>query len=80
MASLNPNQLMALMKQRNPRMVVEQIVQTNYQNNPLMMNLMQLGQQGNNQAVLQIVQQLFNQQGRDFNSEFQNFMSQVKSL
>lgn len=80
MASLNPNQLMALMKQRNPRMVVEQIIQTNYQNNPLMMNLMQLGQQGNNQAVLQIVQQLFNQQGRDFNSEFQNFISQVKSL
>ena len=80
MASLNPNQLMGLMKQRNPRMVVEQIVQTNYQNNPLMMNLMQLGQQGNTQAVLQIVQQLFNQQGRDFDSEFQNFISQVKSL
>lgn len=80
MASLNPNQLMVLMKQRNPRMVVEQIVQTNYQNNPLMMNLMQLGQQGNTQAVLQIVQQLFNQQGRDFDSEFQNFISQVKSL
>ena len=80
MASLNPNQLMMLLKQRNPRAAVEQIVQTNYPNNPQIQQLMQLGAQGNTQAVEQYVQQMFAQQGRNYSAELQNFMSSIKQL
>lgn len=80
MANLNPLQIVNLLKSNNPRAAVEQIIQAKYPNNPFMQNLLQLGNQGNTQAIQQIVTQMFNQQGRDFNTEYQNFMQQIKHL
>lgn len=80
MANLNPLQIVNLLKSNNPRAAVEQIIQTKYPNDPFMQNLLQLGNQGNTQAIQQIVTQMFNQQGRDFNTEYQNFMQQIKHL
>jgi len=43
MAGINPIQLLQQIKNGNPRAVAEQIIQTNYADNPMMMNLLRMG-------------------------------------
>lgn len=80
MASLNPLQLLQQIKNGNPRMVAEQIIQTNYSNNPMMQNLLRMGQNGDVKGLEQFATQYFGQQGRDFNAEMQNFLDIVQKL
>ena len=63
MASLNFFQLLSQIKNGNPRMVAEQIIQTNYANNPMMQNLLRMGQNGDVQGLEQFATQYFGQQG-----------------
>ena len=80
MANLNPNQMLSMLKNSNPRTVVEQIIQQNYPNNPFMQNLLQLGQRGDINSIQQYAQQYFSQQGRDLNLEMQNLMNVIRSI
>lgn len=80
MASLNPLQLLQQIKNGNPRMVAEQIIQSNYANNPTMQNLLRMGQNGDIRGLEQFATQYFGQQGRDFNTEMQNFLNVVQNL
>ena len=50
MANLNPLQLMAMLRGGNPQQIVQQIIQQNYPNNPMMQQLLNLGQQGDVQS------------------------------
>jgi hypothetical protein len=80
MDALNPMQLISLLRGGNPQQVVQQLIQTNYPNDPTMQQLMQYAQQGNTQALNQYAQQLFARSGRDFQSEFRSLMDTVKKL
>lgn len=80
MAGINPLQLLQQIKNGNPRAVAEQIIQTNYSNNPMMMNLLRMGQNGDVQGLEQFAKQYFGQQGRDFNTEMNSLFSTIQNM
>lgn len=80
METLNPIQLISLLRGGNPQQVVQQIIQTKYPNDPTMQQLLQYAQQGNTQALNQFAQQLFARSGRDFQSEYRSLMDAIKQL
>lgn len=44
-------------------------------NNPMLSNLIQLAEQGNNANLEAFAQNMLKERGRDFNKEFSDFMS-----
>lgn len=80
MAVLNPMQLLGLLKQGNPQAVVQSIIQKNYGNDPMMQNLLKLGEKGDVQSLKQFAQEYFSRQGKDFNKEMDNLISTIKEL
>lgn len=80
MASLNPMQLLLMLKSGNPQAVAEQIIAQNFPNNPQMQQLLQMGRAGNTKELQQIAQQILGQQGKDFNTEMNNLLNMTKNL
>lgn len=80
METLNPIQLLSMLRGGNPQQVVQQIINTKYPNDPTMQQLLQYARQGNTQAINQFAQQLFARNGRDFQSEYQSLMDTIKQL
>lgn len=80
MAGMNIIQLLAQIKNGNPRAVAEQIIQQNYSNNPMMLNLLKMGQNGDVKGLEQFASQYFGQQGRDFNTEMKSFLDTVQKM
>lgn len=78
--SLNPIQLALMLKKGNPQQVAEQIIQTNYPNDPNMKQLLDLGRKGDVQSLEQIASQVLGSQGKDFAVEMQNLMNTIKHL
>lgn len=77
MGSLNPMQLLLMLKNGNPQYVAEQIIQNNY---PDMQNLLQMGRNGDRQGLEKIAKQILSQNGRDFDTEMKNLMEMTKNL
>lgn len=65
-----------LMKQGNPRQLVEKMVMNN--SNPIMRDLVQKAQNGDTKGIEEFAQNFYKQQGRDFNKEFSQFMDNFK--
>lgn len=80
MAVLNPNQLLVMLKEDNPQAVAQQIIRTNFANDPMMMNVLQMGQKGDIQGLKQFAQQYLSQQGRNFDDEMNKLMQAIKGL
>lgn len=80
MDALNPIQLISLLRGGNPQQVVQQIIQTNYPNDPTMQQLLQYAREGNIQAINQFAQQFFARSGRDFQSEYKSLMDTIRQL
>jgi len=80
MDALSPMQLISLLRGGNPQQVVQQIIQTNYPNDPTMQQLLQYAREGNTQAINQFAQQLFARSGRDFQSEYKSLMDTIRQL
>ena len=79
MSILNP-MMLTILKQGDPRMVVQQIIQTNYPNDPMMKQLYQMGINNDTQGLQQFARQFFSQQGRDFDAEYNNLLAQLRSM
>lgn len=69
-------QLRDFMKQGNPRQLVEKLVMNN--TNPMVAQLVQKAQNGDVKGVEEFARNLYKQQGRDFDKEFSDFMSNFK--
>lgn len=80
MAALNPMAMLSMLKGGNPQAVAQQIIQQNFPNDPMMQNLLQMGQNGDQQGLQQFAQQYLGQQGKDFNQEMGNLMNMIKGL
>lgn len=73
----NPIELIKMfMKQGNPKQLVEKLVMNN--TNPMIKDLIQKAQNGDTKAVEQFARNLYKEQGRDFDKEFSQFMSNFK--
>ena len=72
MSVLNPLSLLAQIQQGNPRDVAQQIIRTNYRNDPMMQSILQMGLNNDTKGLEQMARQLLGQQGRDFDTELAN--------
>lgn len=80
MATMNPMQLMMMLKNGNPRAAATQIIQTNYPNDPNMQNLLRMGEQGDIQSLQKIAEDILGRQGKNFSAELQNLMNAIQNM
>lgn len=64
------------MKQGNPQQLVEQLVLNN--TNPMIRQLVEKAKSGDSKAVEEFARNIYKQQGRDFDKEFSQFMSNFR--
>jgi len=75
---MNPMQALSgfIRKGFTPQNIVSSMLKNN--SNPMLNNLMNMANSGNEQGIETFARNLFKEQGRDFDKEFSEFMSQVK--
>jgi hypothetical protein len=73
----NPVQLINMLKViKSPKDAVISMIKSN--NNPMVKNLVEMAEKGDNQGVENFARNLYAQQGRDFDKEFNEFMKNFK--
>ena len=73
----NPMQFMNMLKGiKSPKDAVINMIKAN--NNPMVKNLVEMAEKGDSQGVENFARNLYKQQGRDFDKEFNEFMSNFK--
>lgn len=73
----NPIEMIkSFMKQGNPQQLVERLVMNN--TNPMLRQLVEKAKSGDTKGVEEFARNIYKQQGRDFDKEFSQFMSNFK--
>lgn len=73
----NPMQFMNMLNSiKNPKDVVINMIKSN--NNPMVKNLVEMAEKGDNKGVEDFARNIFKEQGRDFDSEIKQFMNNFK--
>lgn len=70
----NSMQLINMLK--NPKEAVINIVKSN--NNPMIKNLVEMAEKGDNQGIENFARNIMKEQGRDFDAEMNEFMKNFK--
>ena len=73
----NPMQFINMLKGiKSPKDAVINIIKSN--NNPMVKNLVEMAEKGDNKGVETFARNLYKEQGRDFDKEFGEFMKNFK--
>ena len=73
----NPMQIMNLLKgAKSPKDAVINMIKSN--NNPMVKNLVDMAEKGDNEGIEKFARNMFKEQGRDFDSEIKQFMNNFK--
>ena len=73
----NPMQFMNMLKSiKSPKEEVINMVKSN--NNPMLKNLVEMAEKGQNDKIEEFARNLFREQNRDFDKEFGEFMKNFK--
>ena len=73
----NPMQFMNMLKGiKNPKDAVVNMIKSN--NNPMIKNLVEMAEKGDNEGIEKFARNMFKEQGRDFDSEIKQFMNNFK--
>ena len=73
----NPMQMMNFLKGiKNPKEAVIGMIKSN--NNPMIKNLVEMAEKGDNKGIETFARNMFKEQGRDFDSEIKQFMNNFK--
>lgn len=73
----NPMQIINMLKgMKSPKEAVISMIKSN--NNPMIKNLVEMAEKGNTEGVENFARNLYAQQGRDFDKEFNEFMKNFK--
>lgn len=73
----NPMQIMNLLKgAKSPKDAVINMIKSN--NNPMVKNLVEMAENGDNKGIETFARNMFKEQGRDFDSEIKQFMNNFK--
>lgn len=73
----NPMQMMNLLKgAKSPKDAVINMIKSN--NNPMVKNLVDMAEKGDNEGIEKFARNMFKEQGRDFDSEIKQFMTNFK--
>lgn len=73
----NPMQFMNMLKSiKNPKEAVINMVKSN--NNPMIKNLVEMAEKGQNDKIEEFARNLYREQNRNFDQEFGEFMKNFK--
>lgn len=73
----NPMQFISMLKSiKNPKEAVINMIKSN--NNPMLKNLVEMAEKGQNDKIEEFARNLFREQNRDFDQEFGEFMKNFK--
>ena len=73
----NPiNIIKVLMQQGNPKQIVEKMLSNN--TSPIIKDLIKKAEAGDTESVKEFARNVYNQQGRDFDKEYNQFISYFK--
>lgn len=73
----NATQLFNMIKGiKNPKNAVINMVKSN--NNPMIQNLVQMAEKGDNKGIEEFARNLYKEQGRNFDEEYSNFINMFK--
>lgn len=73
----NPMQFMNMLNGiKNPKDAVISMIKSN--NNPMVKNLVEMAEKGDNEGIEKFARNMFKEQGRDFDSEIKQFMNNFK--
>lgn len=73
----NPMQIMNLLKgAKSPKDAVINMIKSN--NNPMVKNLVDMAEKGDNEGIEKFARNMFKEQGRDFDSEIKQFINNFK--
>ena len=73
----NPMQMMNLLRgAKSPKDAVINMIKSN--NNPMIKNLVEMAEKGDNEGIEKFARNMFKEQGRDFDSEIKQFMNNFK--
>ncbi len=71
---INPLNLMQMFKSNNPKQIAMSMINQISGNNPMINNLINMANNGNNQGITTFARNLFKEKGLDFDKEFNEFM------
>ena len=73
----NPMQFMNMLKGiKNPKETVINMIKTN--DNPMIKNLVNMAENGDNEGIEKFARNFYKEQGRDFDKEYSQFMKMFK--
>lgn len=75
---MTPMQFAGLLKNRNPQELVMSMVRNNNINDPMINELINYAQKGDMNNITKIAENFFGQRGKNFQQEFNSFMSMLK--
>lgn len=75
---INPMEMIGLLKGRDPQQLVMSMIQNNNINDPTINELIECAKSGDNQKLINLAETIFQKQGKDFTTEFNNFMAMLK--
>ena len=76
--NMNPMEMIGLLKGRNPQELVMSMIKNNNINDPQINELISLAEKGDTNSLTKIATDMFAKQGKNFDTEFFNFMSLLK--
>ena len=76
--NMNPMEMIDLLKGRNPQELVMSMIKNNNINDPQINELISLAEKGDTNSLTKIATDMFAKQGKNFNTEFSNFMLLLK--
>lgn len=76
--NMNPMEMIGLLKGRDPQELVMSMIKNNNINDPQINELISLAEKGDTNSLTKIATDMFAKQGKNFDTEFSNFMSLLK--
>lgn len=75
---MNPMEMISLLKGRNPEELVMSMIKNNNINDPTINKLIGYAKNGDNENLTKLAESIFQKQGKDFMTEYNNFMAMLK--
>lgn len=75
---MNPMEMISLLKGRNPEELVMSMIKNNNINDPMINELIGYAKNGDNENLTKLAESIFQKQGKDFTTEYNNFMAMLK--
>lgn len=75
---MNPMEMISLLKGRNPEELTMSMIKNNNINDPTINELIGYAKNGDNENLTKLAESIFQKQGKDFMTEYNNFMAMLK--